>query len=201
MTNHPKKNPYNFIFYFVVLSVFISIWIPLFYFYSVKAPHATPELVEKSRKIFDKDLMSEYEKRYLIYKLPWQDQKELIRVADKILEGKLSWIDGKIYEIDIPPKWSSIRKLLPNHELFMQCLMVPRILLHVYRITNNNIYLESARDVILDWYKFDNKVLVPQSLHWNDHAMAERMFVFGDFWSVYSINKIYDARVGEIIIN
>jgi hypothetical protein len=58
-------------------------------------------------------------------------------------------------------------------------------LLQAYELTGQERFLLAARKSIVEFERYERRALLPRGLLWNDHAVANRVFVLSEFWHIY----------------
>lgn len=188
--------------YVIPISFFIVIWFPIIDQYYISPIDITDEVVNQARiqpsdQIFDELNGKEFD---FGLKKSFENDKKLITVAEKILKGNLEIPGYSPQKISIPFNPDDIDKGLPGWQLQLAGFVAPEILLSAYKVTGRNEFLETARDIILEWALFEKDVWLPKGFLWNDHAVAARILVLSKFWRLYRNHHIYNPDVAKTIL-
>ncbi|MBE9572777.1 MAG: hypothetical protein IMF11_19305, partial [Proteobacteria bacterium] len=170
--------------YIVPVLVFASIWFPVIVHYYVPGAVITDELLNKARELPDHQVFEELN-GFRFLDIKFKDDKELVLVAEKLLEGELKLPWRPATRIGMPFDAEDIDKGLPSWKLYIASFAVPDILLRAYKVTARDDFIMMARDVIVAWALYEGSAWLPKGLLWNDHAIAARIPVLAEFWSLY----------------
>src|SRR5215510_2851204 len=92
----------NIIYHIIPILVLLSIWMPLLSHYYVKSIVVTDDMTERSRYIPHDSVFTELKSFRFGIEIPWDDDRQLITAAEKILQGEVE-IPGFPYtKIGIP---------------------------------------------------------------------------------------------------
>lgn len=129
----------------------------------------------------------------------WMDDDDrLIHVAERLLTGDLEIPGRPAIEIALPFDPDDLDKL-PRWTLQLAGFIVPEIFLRAYQITGREVFFEAAREVILAWAQFEGSAWLPRGSLWNDHAIAARVPVLGEFWRLYRNHPDYRPEEAKIV--
>ena len=126
-----------------------------------KKPKTSPELVELLSKYYKKKKMSPY-----LWKMDSgiRSQETIIQRADRFLEKGFSF-QGKSYALIVPFDWKMADNVSRNHKFKIQSWYHLYDIMEAYSLTSSSAYLESSRNICIDWidkFIFDN--------HQNEYA-------------------------------
>jgi hypothetical protein len=179
-------------------AVFAVIWIPEIARHHVPSTPIAGSTVEEGRHQVSDGVLDEI-RAYRLMPRRWMNEAELIRVADKMLQGVAELPGYKPVTIGLPFESADLTKSSGLWRLQFAGLVVPEVLLDAYRQTGQEAYYEKARDVILAFGEFERKAWFDRGFLWNDHALAARARTIADFWAVYRHRPDYDPRVAAEI--
>jgi hypothetical protein len=112
------------------------------------------------------------------------DPAAMAALAQDVLSGRASASGYPAAPLAFPFRASNLEVGLPRHQLLVASMASTRILLHAYRATNERRYLQAALDEALAFARVDERRLIPRGLLWNDHALATRIAVLAELWSL-----------------
>lgn len=191
----------KFLRYFVPIFVFLFIWIPVIDHYYVSDVTITDNMIDMARHTPSDSLLesiSKNEFNYLLSKT-WENDTQLITVAEKILSGQFDIPGMPSTQIHIPFNADDIEKGLPGWKLYLSSLAIPDILIEAYEVSGRNDFLLTAKDIIVSWSHYERKAWLPKGLLWNDHAIAARILVFAKFWKHYRGHSDFQIKVARDI--
>ncbi len=172
----------------IPLLVFFSVWFPEIAHYHVKTVSVSNEEIEALKSTPSDAVMQELTALSLGLSVDVSDS-QLVRLADMILEGKLSLPGYDTVLIHLPFDSGDLDQGLPTWQLMFASLVAPEILIEAYHITRKKRYFDLAREMILAWAEYEKSKWLPTGFLWNDHAIAARATVLSKFWRIY---RAYD---------
>jgi hypothetical protein len=120
------------------------------------------------------------------------DQDELVRIAQKLLAGEADIPGMPKRSVRLPFDEGDVSKGPVQWQLELASFKLPAIVLAAFEATGQEIYLKTARDIILHWAEYEKKRWMPKGFIWNDHAVAARIAVLARFWKLYRRHPLYD---------
>jgi hypothetical protein len=167
-------------------AVFASIWLPLVAHYHVPRIEISDAAAEWLRSHPGDSVFDEISTHGLIFQVrDNRNDEKKIRVANRILQGELSVTGYPVIDITLPFSEKDLTKGGETFQLLMASLIIPANLLDAYEITGEHRFFSAARNYILAWARYERSVWLPTGYLWNDHAIAERIFVLSRFWKLY----------------
>lgn len=162
--------------------VVLFVWAPLVSHYHVCAPRITEDVVRQAREA-PPDSVLRALNQLRILKLGPRDRNEVVRIAEELRRGSF---DPRDFE-NVPPVWQPF-------------FIVPRILLDAHDATRRDEFFLTARDIIVEWGRYERRALLPRGHLWNDHAIAARIGVLTDFWRLYRHHPSYQPAVAKALL-
>jgi hypothetical protein len=177
----------------------MTIWWPEYQHYHVRAQPVSDSLIEKSRISPDDSILQELN-TYENAITNSLDPTVTVEIAERVLDGELVLPNSNPIPITLPFDKKQFQQGLPGQQLTMAALTVPRLLLNAYQTTGREKFFVAARDVLQAWWRFEQESWLPVGLLWNDHAIAARIQVFVQFWSVYRHRSDFDPVVARALL-
>ena len=89
---------------------------------------------------------------------------------------------------------------LPRERLLYSSLIIPKVLLDAYLISNNEKFYRYAHDFIIDWANYEQSAWLPNGFLWDDHAIAARVLVLSKFWAILRQHNLFTTHDAAILI-
>lgn len=184
------------------VAVMVAVWYPHVAQYYVSTPPVTPEAVEAARQTPDDALLRELAgltPSYMLTKAVF-DVRDPVQAADRLLEGRVEVPGVPRRAVTMPFATRDVMEGPTDWQLAVGALSLPALLLRAYEQTHEDRYLLAARDMLIGWARFERSSWLPHGFLWNDHAVAARMPVLGQFWLAYRHHSSYDPAVAAEIL-
>src|SRR5688572_14647704 len=117
---------------FVVTSVFVVIWTPWFAYNHVPESPITPDVVLEARRTPLDSLLKELGGYDLYPRLSWTDDEQLVRAAEKLVQGQVDLPRFPSGTVAMPFVPSAMASGPTMWQLFVHSLGLPRVLLDAY---------------------------------------------------------------------
>jgi Heparinase II/III-like protein/Heparinase II/III N-terminus len=187
--------------YFGFVAVVTLIWAPEFLHYYVRVPSLDKEMVEKSRHEPAQGILREIARIRTLHVPPGTvDRHQAVTEGDAALRGEYVTVDGASVKFSWPFDPHDLETGPADWMLAMAAFGIPDRLLKAFDATGTAEYLEKAVAFVLQWEEFEEAEWLPHGLSWNDHAIAERVYVTTDLWRAYRSSPLYDPSRGEKIL-
>ncbi|MEW6602101.1 MAG: heparinase II/III family protein, partial [Nitrospirota bacterium] len=128
------------------------------------------------------------------------NSRKLIRTAEEILKGDISFSGIHDEKIHMPFSIDDYISGIPEMNLLMARLEIPRILLAAYEVSGNDKFLIATCDMISSFASYEKNMILPKGLIWNDHAIAERISVLAKFWKYYRRHRTFNTEAGKAVL-
>ncbi|HET9448377.1 MAG TPA: heparinase II/III family protein, partial [Steroidobacteraceae bacterium] len=188
------KNRLRWLYWLAALAPLVAlavVWVPELSHWRVARVRLSDEALTRALQ----DVRSPAGAQLERYDLPgfkgWSSA-QVLQAAREVANGELTLIDGRSARID--PSFVPRDLDAAPLDLEIACLIVPNLHLRAYRATGDARYLGLARTYILRWIDFERGRFLPRGMQWNDHAIAERVFVLTGFLSA---TRHFDALTRE----
>ncbi len=156
------------------------VWVPELSHWRVARVRLSDEALSQALQDVRSPASAELER----YDLPgfksWSSA-QVLQAVREVAKGELTLIDGRTARID--PSFVPRDLDAAPLDLEIASLVVPNLHLRAYRMTGDARYLSMARTYVLRWIAFERGRFLPRGMQWNDHAIAERVFVLAGFLS------------------
>jgi hypothetical protein len=113
-----------------------------------------------------------------------ETQGDIVQRGEAALRGEASLPGFLPVKIDFPFSAANLDIGSPTVQLFVASLASADALLRAYRQSSSVKYLGAAEEELLAFERLDRRSIVPHAFLWNDHALAARIAVFADYWSL-----------------
>jgi len=179
--------------------VMLSVWLLVLQHYAVDDVPVSADMVESARHAPSDAVLTELGDFSL---LPIENRGRAmeVKVADGILDGQLALPGLSPAPIGLPFEPDDLDGLPPALRLWFAAYTVPDFLLAAYVDTGREEFFAMARDTILAWDDYERSVRLPKGYLWNDHAIAARVRVLGEFWRIYRQRPDYRAEDGLVVL-
>lgn len=208
MKSDEQKNPIRnlssiltWLAFLLPVVVIVSIWVPEFSHYYVPPERMRIEGIEAARVAPAQSVLDELGEYRVLN--PWRNAdvpEKVIAEANGLLQGKYIASVGTEVRFSWPFNPDDLHRGPLSWMLYFAAFAVPDGLLKAYQLTGNETYFDRALEFMLAWHDYEETVWRPRGLFWNDHAVAERIYVLVDFWRVYREHKRFDAKTAEKIL-
>ncbi len=168
--------------------------------YHVSTPTIAQEIVKRSRHSPEDAVLNELSGFYFMDVVAALSRADTLEIAERLLQGEFVFPGDSSLRLRLPFDPRDIHQGSSRLQLFQASLVVPRLLLRAYRITGQEDFFLTARDIILGWASYERRALVPKGRLWNDHAIAERILALADFWALYRHHPRYEPRTAKSIL-
>ncbi|NDP41126.1 MAG: hypothetical protein GZ089_00150 [Aromatoleum sp.] len=128
------------------------------------------------------------------------DRASAIVDADRALEGRFVTEDGTSVAFSWPFDAADLEQGPLDWSLAVAAFAIPDRLLKAYDATGELRYLDQAVEYVLAWQRFEASAWLPRGLMWNDHAIAERVYVLVDLWRSYRKHPRFDPERAKLLL-
>ena len=184
--------------FFLFLAYMFLIWIPEIEHYYVPSETVSEAMTEQGRKVPSDRVLDELRSHRLL-EHGWQNNAQLVDSAEKLLKGTVDIPGLPSMEVHLPFDPADLDRGTGQWQLHFSALVVPEILIDAYRLTGREEFYAMARDVILAWAAYEKSAWFNRGFLWNDHAVANRVRILADFWSIYRHRPDYRPEVARQI--
>lgn len=189
------------VFYYLVPAfVFLAVWSPEIAHYHVPHVEISDEIVDQARRVPADSVYDEINTFDFGFGPSWSSNDALIAAAEKLLQGRVEIPGRPSATIEMPFHVGDIDKGTLSWQLALASFVVPDILVDAYRATKRDAFLMKARDMILGWASYERTAWIPRGFLWNDHAIAERIYVLAEFWSLYRNHPSFQPEAAKSIL-
>jgi hypothetical protein len=174
----------------------LVVWLPPLKQFSVPATRVTDSVVDAARRLPADSVLSEARSFSL---LPISNRGPALElaVATDILAGRLALPGVPAGNIHLPFDPGALEQAPAGLRLALASYAVPDFLLAAYSATGREEFFDAARASILAADAYERRAWMPTGLWWNDHAIAARVRVLGEFWRVYRARLDYRPETGR----
>lgn len=181
------------------IAVIILIWLPVVAYYSVPETSVGNNVVESARDDPSDAVLQEIA-GFDLLPINGRSPEMEISVAEGILRGELALPGLTKAPIGLPFSPDDLQGLPAEVQLFFAGFAVPDFLIAAYLETGREEFFAMAHDVILAWDRYERWARMPSGYLLNDHAIAARVRVLGEFWRVYRHRPDYRPEEGRIVL-
>lgn len=177
------KKPTRWLYWLAAVAPLLAlavVWVPELSHWHVARVRLSDEALAQALQDLRSPAGSELE-RYDLPGFKGWSSAQVLQAARDVAKGELTLIDGRTARID--PSFVPRDLDAAPLDLEVASLVVPNLHLRAYRMTGDARYLGLARTYILRWIDFERGRFLPRGMQWNDHAIAERVFVLTGFLS------------------
>jgi hypothetical protein len=125
--------------------------------------------------------------------------REAVHMAEKALVGIVE-VGGVTRPVDVPFKPTEKLYGRTTWDLRVCSLVVPAILSRGFEASGDSRFLTAAIDYLSSWIEFEDGMLLPRGLVFNDHAVAARAIVVTELWHQYRNSDLYSTEVASEIV-
>ncbi|HKU15966.1 MAG TPA: heparinase II/III family protein [Steroidobacteraceae bacterium] len=174
-------------------------WLPELRHWHVPDVAIAPGTVSQALAEMDTPLRRELA-GYDLLGLEVADESRLRAVADRLRRGEIEIGGGRVAQIDPAFAPADLENPAGSAALKVAGLAVPDLWIRASRGGADLDYLRPARSYINAWLKFEHSSLLPKGLQWNDHAVAERVFVLSRYLLVAKrLPEFTDAEAAAVL--
>ena len=173
-----------------------AIWFPEISHYYVPKPTISDQMIEAGRQLPSDSVLEELN-GYHYLESQRNSESHLIGAAEKLLEGVAEVPGYPPTTLRMPFDPGDIDRGSQQWQLALGGLVVPETLLRAYELTGRDEFFFAARDVILGWAHYERHSCISKGYLWNDHALAARITVLGEFWRLYRHRTDYQLAVAR----
>jgi len=177
--------------------VVVLLWFPVLRHYHVPNVPLSDAVIEAARLNPADQVFTELSK-LRFFGDPAEDKVALIGTSEKLLRGVLEIPGAPARSIKLPFDPRDLDQ--GSAQLFLASFGVPHMWLSAYKETRREEFFRAARDMILEWAKYEQSAWLPRGLLWNDHAIAERMLVLAEFWRLYRRRADFDPMAARAVL-
>ncbi len=175
------------------------IWLPVLSHYRPREIRVTDSMVAAGRHEPAETVLDELRDFDLLAFADAPPAQE-IAIAEGILEGRLEVPGLPAAAIGLPFAPDDLDHLPANLQLWFAGYVAPAVLLSAYAETQRDEFFAMARDMIVAWDRYEQGAPLPKGLLWNDHAIAARVRVLGEFWRLYRGRADFRPEVGRAVL-
>ena len=184
----------------VALAVMGSIWVPLVAQYRVATPVITAPVIERSRGEPAGAVWSRVRGDRLLGH-GWSRKADVVSAAEDLLKGELRLAPSGTVRFRFPFTPEDLSLGSPALQLQVAGLVPADLLLAAYDLTGDEKFFRSAQRLLLDFVRYERRARIPKGLLWNDHAIANRVFVLSDFWRRYRGRADFRPEVATVVLD
>lgn len=192
----------------MIFLVFAVIWIPWFSYNHV--PDASIELaaIEDGRYTPDDRLLEELSSYGILPPLSWENDRQLVNAAEKLLQGQVDLPGFKFGSIKFPFTAVAMASGPTIWQLRIHSLVLPQVLLEAYKAEGRAVFLRAAADYLVAYDDYEGSGWQLGGFLWNDgwsryvrndHAVSARIFILAEFWRLYRLSDEYQPDVAEAV--
>ncbi len=179
--------------------ILLSIWVPVFSYFYVPSEVIDDATLQQLKASPSDDVIDEISKTSLIHELAPSSWQKL-EIAEHILEGKFSIPRYPKIEISRTFDPRDLHKGGPTFQLLTASLLIPKYLLDAYEISGDEKYFRAASDYIISWAQYEREAWLEPGYLWNDHAIAQRVYILGRLWRWYRHHEQYNNDDARLIV-
>lgn len=176
-----------------------SIWLPVVRHYRVSDAAISRLIVEQARQEPSDALLQRLRGDRLLYH-GWTSDQQVVAAAEALLRGELHVSGHAPIKYRLPFHPEDLVSGLPSLQLQVAGLVAVDLLLHAYELTRQERFFEAARDSVVEFARYERGAWMPSGLLWNDHAVANRVFVLSDFWRVFRRHRDFQPEAAGTIL-
>jgi len=177
--------------------VIVSIWLPVVSHYRVPDVRVAALAAEQARREPPDDVLQQVRGDRLLGH-GWVRDHELVAAAEDLLRGELR-LGGQI-AVNIHFPFRPENLTIPTARLQVAGLVPADLLLQAYEQTRQERFFTAALSLVLEFASYERRAWLPIGLLWNDHAIANRVFVLSEFWRVYRHRSDFRPEVAQAIL-
>lgn len=183
----------------VPIAVVLSVWGVVAVHYYIETPEVPGPAITGGRENPSEDLLGELGSFYYHRGLQFQlnTDGDVLHVAEEILRGRINVLGYEPHLIHMPFAAEDLEQGSGMWQLEFASLIVARVLLQAHASTHREEFLLAARDHIIGMAAFERQAWIPKGFIWNDHAIAARTLVLGEFWRQYRHHRSYEENIAR----
>ncbi len=186
--------------YLLPVAAFLTLWFPFFAHYYVSDVTLSYKTVNEARKLAPDSILKEL-KTMSLFLAEQKTSKDVAQSAAKLLKGETQIVGKPPMKVGSPLfEPSDLTDGPLAQKLGIAVLMIPDLLIDAYELTNHDEFLVAARNYIVKFALYEKSNWLPKGLLWNDHAIAERIFVLTKFWYHYRKHTLYNQEIAHHIL-
>ena len=162
----------------------VLVWLPVARHYYVPDVRISDLTVERARREPSESALRKLQGDRLMGH-GWSNHQQVVTAAEELLRGELRLGDHSPVKFRLPFDAQNLSPSSLSLQLQVAGLVPIDLLLQAYKFTGQERFFLAARESILEFARYERSALLPRGLLWNDHAIANRVFVLSDFWRVY----------------
>ncbi|MEO8752448.1 MAG: heparinase II/III family protein [Casimicrobiaceae bacterium] len=183
------------------MAIIASIWWPDLRHYRVRIDPIAPAAIVALRTVPPDAVLAEITSMRTLHRSPpGISYDKAVADGAMALRGEFVLDDGTRVPFARPFDPATLVAGPSEWALAAAAFAIPDRLLKAYDATRDDRYLNAALDYVDQWLAFEERSYLPVGLSWNDHALAERIFVLTDLWRVYRGHPRFDAARAERIL-
>jgi hypothetical protein len=194
----PKRVPAGVFLALPILALVVA-WFPEVAHYSAPHQAISDEVVDRARAAPSDDVLVELS-GFSLLPSEGQSPDDDVAIAQGILVGRLALPDLPAADIHVPFSPADLDGLPESLQLPFAAFVVPDVLLGTYQQTGREEFFTAAAEYIEAWDWFERHARFQKGLLWNDHAIAARVRVLGDFWRLYRHRSDYRPEMGRAVL-
>lgn len=194
--NKTEKAP---IWVIIPVLVIASIWLPVVRHYNVPDIQISHFTVDRARRAPSESVLRELQGDRLLHH-GWTSKQQVVAAAEDLLHGELHVGGHAPIKFRLPFHPKNLTPSLPSLQLQVAGLVAIDLLLQAYELTGQEKFFLAARKSIVEFARYEQSAWLPRGLLWNDHAVANRVFVLSDFWRLYRRHGDFQPEVARTIL-
>jgi hypothetical protein len=196
LTEHTAK---TVIWLVIPVLVVVSIWLPVVRHYYVPAIRISDFTIARARREPSESVLQHLQGDRLLHH-GWTSKRQVVAAAKRLLDGELHIEGYPPIRLRLPFHRENLTPGLPYLQLQVAGLVAVDLLLQAYELTGEEKFFLAARRSIVEFAHYERRRWLPRGLLWNDHAVANRVFVLSDFWRVYRRHSDFQPETAETIL-
>jgi hypothetical protein len=180
--------------------IIASIWLPVVRYYHVPDARITPADVTRTRWSPPQSVLQEIRGDRLL-RHGWRTRPELITAAEHLLQGELRLRGQPRVKYHVPFHPENLTVGTSLTQVYVAGMVPADLLLQAYEASGNERFYSAALAAVLEFARYERRAVLPKGLLWNDHAIANRVFVLSDFWAVYRRRPEFEAATATVILD
>jgi len=129
------------------------------------------------------------------------ERVEVLSRAEELFAGKARFSNEPAVDVSFPFSRANLGRGLPPFQLHIASMGTVDLLLDGYRSSGEERYLDAAARELRAFARVDRWSLIPRGLLWNDHALANRMSILAETWSLVRKKPNPDPQLAKDILD